>query len=39
VKTIQEVVDLGLEKKPVPVESGQPTHDVALTPAAAGEPN
>ncbi|MGA3168307.1 MAG: endopeptidase La [Terriglobia bacterium] len=39
VKTIQEVIDLGLEKEPVPVNSGQPTRDVALTPAAAGEPN
>lgn len=39
VKTIQEALDLVLEKEPVPVVSGQPTRDVALTPAAAGEPN
>jgi ATP-dependent Lon protease len=39
VKTIQEVVDLGLEKNPVPLEVGRPVRDVALTPAAAGTPN
>jgi ATP-dependent Lon protease len=39
VKTIREVVELGLEKDPVPVETGQPAREVALTPAAAGTPN
>ena len=40
VKTIREVVDLALEKEPVAVESGKPTHDVALAPTAAtGQPN
>jgi ATP-dependent Lon protease len=39
VKTIQEVVELGLEKDPVPVEAPQPVHDVAVTPAAVGTPN
>ncbi len=40
VKTIREVVDLALEKEPVPVESGKPTRDVALAPTAAtGQPN
>src|SRR5208337_5015129 len=39
VKTIQEVVELGLEKDPVPVEVGRPAREVALTPAAAGTPN
>ncbi len=39
VKTIQEVVEQGLEKDPVPVETGKPARDVALTPAAAGTPN
>jgi ATP-dependent Lon protease len=39
VKTIQEVVELGLEKEPVPVETGKPVREIALTPAAAGPPN
>ncbi len=39
VKTIQEVVDLALEKEPVPVEARKPVRDVALSPAAAGSPN
>ncbi|MBZ5563102.1 MAG: endopeptidase La [Acidobacteriia bacterium] len=39
VKTIQEVIDLVLEKEPVSVETGKPVRDVALTPAAAGSPN
>ena len=39
VKTIQEVIDLALQKEPVPYNSGQPTRDVALAPSAAGEPN
>ena len=39
VKTIQEVVEQGLQKDPVPVEPGKPARDVALTPAAAGTPN
>jgi ATP-dependent Lon protease len=39
VKTIQEVIDLALEKEAVPVEPPKPTRDVALTRAAAGPPN
>ena len=39
VKTIKEVVEEGLEKDPVPVETGGPVRDVALTPLAAGTPN
>ncbi|HTS71485.1 MAG TPA: endopeptidase La [Terriglobia bacterium] len=39
VKTIKEVVELGLEKEPVTVEAEGPTHEVALTPAAVGTPN
>ena len=39
VKTIQEVVEKGLEKDPVPVETTRPAREVALTPAAAGTPN
>jgi ATP-dependent Lon protease len=37
VKTIREVVELGLEKEPMPEE--RPVHEVALTPAAVGTPN
>jgi len=39
VKTIQEVVELALQKEAVAVEPAKPTRDVALTPAAAGPPN
>jgi ATP-dependent Lon protease len=39
VKTIQEVVELGLEKDPVPVEMDRRAPHVILTPAAAGTPN
>jgi ATP-dependent Lon protease len=39
VKSIQEAVDLALEKEAVPVEEGKPTREVALTPVAAGTPN
>ena len=39
VKTIQEVVELGLEKDPVPAGRERAARDVALTPAAAGTPN
>ena len=39
VKSIHEVIDLALEKEPVPLEAGKPMRDVALTPAAAGTPN
>jgi ATP-dependent Lon protease len=39
VKTIQEVVEKGLEKDPVPVDTPRLVRDVALTPAAAGTPN
>jgi hypothetical protein len=39
VKTIQEIIELGLEKEAVPVEPPKPTRDVALTPTAVGPPN
>ena len=39
VKTIQEVVESGLEKDPAPVDADGPAREVALTPAAAGTPN
>jgi len=39
VKSIREAVDLALEKEPVRVEVGKPTHEVALTPVAVGTPN
>ena len=39
VKTIREVVDLGLEKEPVPIDMDQPGHTVALSPVAAEKPN
>jgi ATP-dependent Lon protease len=39
VKTIQEAVEQGLEKDPVPVTTGQPARGVALSPAVAGTPN
>jgi ATP-dependent Lon protease len=39
VKSIREAVDWALEKEPVPVENGEPTHEVALTPVAVGPPN
>ena len=39
VKTIQEVVDLTLEKEPVPVETGKPVREVALSSTAIGPPN
>ena len=39
VKSIREAVDWALEKEPVAVESGEPAHDVALTPVAVGTPN
>ena len=39
VKTIQEVVQLGLEKAPVPEEKGWAAREVAVTPAAVGTPN
>lgn len=39
VKTIQEVVEKGLEKDPVTVETTRLAREVALTPAAAGTPN
>jgi ATP-dependent Lon protease len=38
VKTIREVIELGLEKEAVPVEPGGPTRAVALPPAT-GRPN
>jgi ATP-dependent Lon protease len=39
VKTIQEVIDAGLEKDPVPVEMDRLARNAALTPAAAEAPN
>jgi ATP-dependent Lon protease len=39
VKTIQEVVELALEKEPVPVDTTKSAGRMALTPAAAGPPN
>jgi len=39
VKSIQEVIDLALEKEPAPVELGKPAREVALSPVAAGTPN
>ena len=39
VKTIQEVVEQGLEKDPVPVETSRLAREAALAPAAAGSPN
>jgi ATP-dependent Lon protease len=39
VKTIQEVLEQGLEKDPVPFTTGQPARDVALSPVVAGTPN
>ena len=39
VKTIQEVVELALEKDPVPVETRGVVHEVAPSPAAVGTPN
>jgi ATP-dependent Lon protease len=39
VKTIREVIDLGLEKEAVPEEPRGPKRDVALNPAAVGKPN
>ena len=39
VKTIQEVVDLGLEKEPAKVELDRQTREAALNPAAAEKPN
>jgi ATP-dependent Lon protease len=39
VKTIREVIDLGLEKEAVPEEPRGPKRDVALNAAAVGKPN
>ena len=40
VKTIQEVVELALEEEAVPTETGKPSRDIDLAPAAAtGQPN
>jgi ATP-dependent Lon protease len=39
VKTIREVVDLALEKEPMPVQPRKPTTDVAFVQPAAGPPN
>ncbi|HLI33787.1 MAG TPA: endopeptidase La [Terriglobia bacterium] len=39
VKTIQETLDLALEKEPVLIQSGQPTREVAFAHPAPGAPN
>ncbi len=39
VKAIREVVDLALEKEPVPVQPSKPTTEVAFVQPAAGPPN
>jgi len=39
VKTIREVVELGLEKEPVAVDTDRPVREAILTPAVAGTPN
>jgi ATP-dependent Lon protease len=39
VRTIHEVVDLALEKEPVPIQPPEPTHEVAFAHPAAGPPN
>jgi ATP-dependent Lon protease len=39
VRTIHEVVDLALEKEPVPVQPSEPAHEVAFAHPAAGPPN
>ena len=39
VKAIREVVDLALEKEPVPVQPSKPTTEVAFVHPAAGPPN
>jgi ATP-dependent Lon protease len=39
VKTIQEVIELALEKEAVPVEMSRAAREAALTPVAAGPPN
>ena len=39
VKTIREVVEQGLEKDPLPIETIRPAREVALVPPAEGSPN
>jgi ATP-dependent Lon protease len=39
VKTIQQVVELGLEKDPAPADQEHGVRELALTPAVAGTPN
>jgi ATP-dependent Lon protease len=39
VKTIQEVLELALEKEPVLIQNGQPTREVALAHPTPGAPN
>ncbi len=39
VKTIQELVDLALEKEPVPVQPDGPAREIAFAQPAAGPPN
>ena len=39
VKTIREVIALGLEKEPVPVDSSRQTSEVALASEVVGKPN
>jgi ATP-dependent Lon protease len=39
VKTIREVVDLGLEKEPAPIDTDREARDAALSPVAGEKPN
>jgi ATP-dependent Lon protease len=39
VRTIHEVLQLALEKEPVPIQPGGPAHEVAFARPAAGPPN
>jgi ATP-dependent Lon protease len=39
VDTIDEALDLALEKEPVPIQPSEPTHEVAFAHPAAGPPN
>ncbi len=39
VKSIQELVDVALEKEPVPVEPGRPAREVVFAQPSAGPPN
>jgi len=39
VKTIKEVIDLALEKEPVPMDADKQMRDVVLSPVTAEKPN